>query len=43
MITIGIDPHKSSHAAVALDPSGRILGELRVSASRATPERFLRW
>ena len=43
MITIGIDPHKSSHTAVALDPSGRILGELRVPASRATPERFLRW
>jgi len=43
VITIGIDPHKSSHTAVALDPSGRILGELRVPASRATPERFLRW
>lgn len=43
MIIIGIDPHKSSHTAVALDPSGRILGELRVRASRATPERFLGW
>jgi len=43
VITIGIDPHKSSHTAVALDPTGRILGELRVPASRATPERFLSW
>ncbi len=43
MITIGIDPHKSSHTAVALDPSGRILGELRVPATKATLERLLRW
>ncbi len=43
MITIGIDPHKSSHTAVALDPSGRILGELRVPATRITLARLLRW
>lgn len=41
MITIGIDPHKSSHTAVALDPTGRIVGELRVPATRTT--RLLRW
>jgi transposase len=43
VITIGIDPHKSSHTAVALDPSGRILGELRVAATKAMLERLLRW
>ncbi len=25
MITIGIDPHKSSHTAVALDATGRVV------------------
>jgi len=43
VITIGIDPHKSSHTAVALDPTGRIVGELRVPASKATHGRLLRW
>lgn len=43
MITIGIDPHKSSHTAVALDPTGRILGEVRTPASRTTLVRLLRW
>ena len=31
MVTIGIDPHKASHTAVALDTSGEMLGELRVA------------
>ena len=43
MITIGIDPHKSSHTAVALDEEGRVLGELRVAATKAMLERLLRW
>ena len=43
MITIGIDPHKASHTAVALDPTGGVLGEVRVSATRTTVERLLRW
>jgi len=43
VITIGIDPHKSSHTAVALDEAGRVLGELRVVATKAMPERLLRW
>ncbi len=43
MITIGIDPHKSSHTAVALDPTGCAVGELRVAATRTTLERLLRW
>ncbi len=43
MITIGIDPHKASHTAVALDPAGGVLGEVRLSATRTTVERLLRW
>jgi transposase len=43
VITIGIDPHKASHTAVALDPEGRVLGELRAAATRTTTERLLRW
>jgi hypothetical protein len=43
VITIGIDPHKASHTAVALDPEGRVLGELRAAATRTTTERLLHW
>src|SRR5450756_2341431 len=43
VITIGIDPHKASHTAVALDGGGRVLGELRCLANQATLERLLRW
>jgi transposase len=43
VITIGIDPHKSTHTAVALDQQGRVLGELRVAATRTTTEQLLRW
>ena len=43
MITIGIDSHKSSHAAVALAPTGRVVGEIRTSATKTTTERLLRW
>jgi transposase len=43
VITIGIDLHKASHTAVALDPQGLVLGELRAAATRTTTERLLRW
>jgi transposase len=43
VITIGIDPHKASHTAVALDEAGHALGEQRVPATRAMLERLLRW
>jgi len=43
VITIGIDPHKSSHTAVALDEAGRVVGELRVAATKAMLERLLHW
>jgi transposase len=43
VITIGIDPHKSSHTAVALDSAGAPVGELRVPADRAMVARMLEW
>ena len=43
MITIGIDPHKASHTAVALDETGRVLAELRVAATKAMLVRLLHW
>ena len=43
MITIGIDPHKSSHTAVALDESGETLGELRVPADGSTLATLSAW
>jgi transposase len=43
VITIGIDPHKSSHTAAALDQSGAMLGELRVPADRAMLGRLTGW
>src|SRR6266545_3699977 len=43
VITIGIDPHKSSHTAVAVDEAGHVLGELRVPATKATLRRLQSW
>jgi transposase len=43
MVTIGIDPHKASHTAVALDSSGEMLGELRVVADASMLRRLWRW
>ncbi len=43
MITIGIDPHKSSHTAVALDQAGVLLGELRVPADSSTLATLSAW
>jgi len=43
MITIGVDPHKSSHTAVALDEAGQVLAELRVPASTAMVKRLKSW
>src|SRR5947207_8029411 len=40
---IGIDPHKGSHTAVALDSDERFVGELLVRADRRQRERLLRW
>ena len=35
-VTIGIDPHKGSHTAVALDEHETVLGQLRVRSARTS-------
>ena len=43
MITIGIDPHKSSLTAVALDPTGRQLARAGSSVNAGTCAPLMRW
>ena len=43
MVTIGIDPHKRTHTAVAVDEHRQQLGELQVVASPAMTPTLLRW
>jgi transposase len=44
VMIIGVDPHKSSHTATAIDPSTNTLaGSLRVDASLAGYRELLRW
>ncbi len=43
MITIGIDPHKGSHTATAIDEDEVVVGELRVDADRHQRARLLAW
>ena len=43
MITIGIDPHKSSHTAQAIDEHETKLGQVRVNADRYQIERLVVW
>ena len=43
MITIGIDPHKGSHTATAIDDDEAVVGELRVDADRHQRVRLLAW
>jgi transposase len=42
-VIIGIDPHKGSHTAVALDAAEKKLGLLRVSASAVQVEQLVQW
>jgi transposase len=42
-VMIGVDPHKASHTAVAIDAAEAPLGELRVRASAAQAERLVAW
>ena len=42
-VMIGIDPHKASHTAVAIDPAEAPLGQVRVRACAAQTERLLEW
>jgi transposase len=43
LITIGIDPHKRTHTAVAIDERRHKLGELEVVASSTMTRTLLRW
>jgi transposase len=43
VMMIGVDPHKASHTAVAIDDNERPLGELRVRASSGQVEQLLSW
>ena len=42
-IIIGIDPHKASHTAVAIDGNEVVLDEFRVRASKSQTRRLLDW
>ena len=41
--TIGIDPHKATHTAVAIDATETVLGELTVPADQYQTNRLLDW
>lgn len=44
MIVIGVDPHKSTHTAAAVDPvTNTDLGSLRIEATLADYRRMLAW
>ena len=40
-VMIGIDPHKRSHTAVAINGTDEVLGHLRVTANRRQLDRLL--
>jgi Transposase len=42
-VMIGIDPHKASHTAFAIDGSEQTLGKVRVQANRDRLERLVEW
>lgn len=42
-VLIGVDPHKASHTAVAIDRDETMLGELTVRATREQTARLLEW
>jgi hypothetical protein len=43
VITIGIDPHKSSLTAVAVEPSGQTRPPIRLVVDKNTPAALLAW
>jgi transposase len=43
VITIGIDPHKRSLTAAALDPHSRLLSQLRVPTTGQAAQQLLTW
>jgi transposase len=42
-VMIGVDPHKASHTAAAIDEHEVALGELRVRSAVGQVERLLAW
>jgi transposase len=42
-VIIGIDPHKTTHMAVAIDSDEQAIGRLEVTADRAQTQRLLAW
>ncbi|WSA05993.1 IS110 family transposase (plasmid) [Streptomyces sp. NBC_00841] len=44
MILLGVDPHKSTHTATAVEPvSNQQVGSMRIEASLADYRRLLAW
>jgi transposase len=43
VVMIGVDPHKASHTAVAVDDHENVLGRLRVQASGRQAEQLRAW
>ena len=43
MFIIGIDPHKGSHTAAAIDDDEQVVGEMSVRADRRQRQRLLEW
>jgi transposase len=43
LVTIGVDPHPTTHTAVALDGNGRVLGNLTVSHSEKGLQKLRAW
>ena len=43
MVLIGVDPHKGSHTAVAIDGDEVAVGQVKVRATRAQCEQLLAW
>jgi transposase len=44
MVIIGVDPHKSTHTATAIDPqTNRTVASVRIDASLVDYRRLLRW
>lgn len=41
--TIGIDPHKATHTAVAIDGSEQVLAEITIPADRYQTKRLVDW
>lgn len=42
-VTVGVDTHKDTHAAVALDPVGRVIGNIEIEAGLKGYRRLLDW